>query len=810
MKKPKYYSVILIIMMLAGCYKQSLVQPETDATITASATSIPEITITPTPSPTPEPGDMVNDGDSAIFAGDYETAIEIFQASLDSSDNPDITAESNLGLGKAYYYQENYGPSLNYLRVAAEAEDTEIAARANYLLGKAYTNLERYDEALSAYQTYLTQRPGLLDSHVYELMGEINITIGNYQQAITFYEQAYRTDPEGGDESLTVKIAVAYDDSGDDETALMLYKDIQNTSNNDYTKAQIDLLIGRIYLSRGDPETANNYLQDVVNNFPFTYDAYSALVTLVNDGVPVNEYQRGLVNYYVGNYGLAVEAFDRYLAGSPGSITDSVLYYKALATRAAGVNNGESYYEEAIALWQQIIDNYPDSTYYIDAWEDIEFTRWAYLDDPASAAETALSLVALYPEEPEAADFLFLAGRDYERADMLVEAANTWQQIASEYPNSEDAFQASYFAGIALVRTGDWVAAQRVFSQALVIAYQPAEIAASYFWIGKCQEAQGEISAALDSWKQAQIADPFGYYSIRAEDLLIGRDILTEPVTLDLNPDLSSYRAEAEAWVREVFNIPADTNLESPGLVANDPRFQRGLEYWSLGLYEEGKAEFESMRLEYDSDPAQTFRLIPVLVEIGFYRSALAASTSLLWDAGLEGGTALNAPEYFSRIRFGAYYLDWVLPIAELEDISPLLLLSVMRQESTYEGFISSGAGAMGLMQIIPETGAQLANDLDWPEDYTSEDLYRPYISLVFGANYLKRQRNYFDGNLYAMLAAYNGGPGNTIFWKSLAPDDPDLLLEVIRIEETRNYIRLVTETHYIYRWLYGSDTANP
>jgi soluble lytic murein transglycosylase-like protein len=55
------------------------------------------------------------------------------------------------------------------------------------------------------------------------------------------------------------------------------------------------------------------------------------------------------------------------------------------------------------------------------------------------------------------------------------------------------------------------------------------------------------------------------------------------------------------------------------------------------------------------------------------------------------------------------------------------------------------------------------------------------------------------------MLAAYNGGPGNTIAWKNLTPnEDPDLFLEIVRIEETRDYIRLINEIHYIYGWLYG------
>jgi len=60
------------------------------------------------------------------------------------------------------------------------------------------------------------------------------------------------------------------------------------------------------------------------------------------------------------------------------------------------------------------------------------------------------------------------------------------------------------------------------------------------------------------------------------------------------------------------------------------------------------------------------------------------------------------------------------------------------------------------------------------------------------------------DNDLYAALAAYNAGPGNAAVWKELAGDDPDLLLEVVRFQETRNYIRYIYEIYTIYRTLYS------
>lgn len=803
--------LIVVMTILSACYQPgpAVIEPDQGQIQVIEATLTPTELILPTPTPTRAPEELVSDGERAIFVGDYDLAYDIFMDSLDQNPDPETTAQAQFGIGQALYLQDEYGLALDFLRLAAASEEQIVAARSNYLMGEIFTILERYDEALTAYQTYIDLRPGLIDSHIYEKRGDIYSELSDYTQAIASYEAAFRADPDAEANSLAVKIAIAHENNGDTETALTLFKDIYNNTENGYTKAEMDLRIGRIYLDQGYPDEAYPFFQDAVNNFPYAYDAYSALVTLVEAGVEVNEYQRGLINYYVQNYPLAIEAFDRYISSGAEVNADAALYHKALAVRADGVQTGTSRYQEAVNLWQQLILNYPTSEYYIDAWEDIEFTQWAYLEQHTAAAETSLTYVAQRPESPEAPNFLFLAGRAYERGGLLEQAAQTWARVAGEYPNSDETFRSTYFAGIVRVRLGDWDGAQPLFARALVLTSEPAEVAAAHLWIGKCQEALGDISAALDSWKIAQTSDPFGHYSIRAEDLLLEQSPFTPPTSYDLDPDLTSYRLEAENWLRNTFALPGDINLESPGLLAADPRYQQGLEFWSLGNYPAAKSAFESMRLEFEGDPAQTFRLIPALVEIGLYRSALVATTNLLRSADLQGAAALGVPGFFSRIRFGAYYLDWLLPVAEDEGIHPLLLLSIIRQESTYEGFIDSGAGARGLMQIVPATGAQLASELGWPENYTVDDLYRPHVSLVFGANYLKKQRNLFNGDLFAMLAAYNGGPGNTLIWEELSgSQDPDLFLETIRIEETRNYIRLINEIFAVYRWLYGENTS--
>jgi soluble lytic murein transglycosylase len=322
-------------------------------------------------------------------------------------------------------------------------------------------------------------------------------------------------------------------------------------------------------------------------------------------------------------------------------------------------------------------------------------------------------------------------------------------------------------------------------------------------WIGKSYQALGDEAKAQAAWQRAINIDPTGYYSERARDLLLDRPAFTPPVQHDLTFDRPAEQVEAEAWLRAAFAIPDDINLAGPGPLAYDPRLVRGTALWELGFSELARAEFEALRLDVSNSPIDSYRLANYLYDLGLYRSAIFAARQVLNLAGLDDAATLSAPVYFNRLRFGSYYRDLVIPLAVENDFHPLFLFSVIRQESLFEGFVRSSAGARGLMQIMPATGQGIVDRMGWPPDYSAEDLYLPFVNLTLGADYLAAQRDYFGGDLYAALAAYNGGPGNAAAWDELSGGDLDLFVEVVRFEETRNYIRGIYEVFSIYRWLY-------
>ncbi len=770
-------------------------------TATPSLTPTPTITPTPTPTPTPQPAGWLTAGQQALFDGDWDTALTAFQNAASQTSDPAIIAAAQLGLGRVHLYARHYGQALETLRgLITTYPQTQAAIDAYFYLAQTYQALERYDEAAKAYQAFLQHRPGYIDAYLYEWMGDNRFNAGDYHGAASAYQAALQAaPPESRRYGIQLGIARSHHMLGNYTQAIAEYQALYQAEPNGYRRAALDWYIGQAYLALGDREHAYQAYLDAVNNYPAAYPSYQALVALVEAGVPVNDLNRGLTDYFAGQYGVAIQAFDRYL-NSPGEGKDTALYYKGLSLRAMGNHT------QATAAWQTLIDNYPQSRFWDKAWEQKAYTEWAYLDLYDQATETLLAFVQQAPTHPRAAEFLFDAARVQERANHLARAAALWERVAQQYPGSGYAFRSLYLAALTHHRLGEDPTANSLLQQALEHTSSPADVAAVYLWLGKLAQADGQATAARQAWEQAAAADPTGYYSERARDLLAGRPPFDPPPAFQFAVNWEAERRQAAAWVKDTFQLQTTADdLLNPGALASDARFIRGTELWRLGMYPEAKAEFENLREAVAADPANTFRLAEYYRQIGLYRSAIFAARHVLDLAGMDDAGTFTAPPYFTHLRFGPYYRELVVPIAQAYDFHPLFLYAVLRQESLFEGFVHSSAGARGLMQLMPATAQEIYQQTGWPPDFTVADLDRPRVSLTYGAHYLARQRDYFHGDLYAALAAYNAGPGNASVWENLASNDPDLFLEIIRYDQTREYIRRIYETFVIYRNLYGT-----
>lgn len=773
-------------------------------TRTPSLTPTPEATFTPTLIPTPIPAMRAGAGDRALFNGDYDTALLHYSVALQDSPDPSIRASAQWGQARIYYEQERYTETLRELQtLSAEYPQSPQAAQAYFLQGFIYYRLENYSAAADAWQMYLTLRPGHLDAYVNELRGDALFGAKRFAEALDAYTAAIQAPALGDDIHLDLKAASCYTQLGQYNDALALYDGIIARASSDFIKAQATYEAGRVHQNLGQNEAALEKFLFAVENYPLSYYSYLSLVALLDAGGTVSELDRGLVDYFAGQYVVAIAAFDRYLASNPADNDGTAYYYRALSRRNL------SFYDEALADYTTFIEGYPNHPRWGDAWGERAFIEWAQKGEYSKAAETLLGFVQAAPNTNLASDYLMSAARIYERDGQNDKATETWARVANEYPGTLNAANAVFLMGVIYYRDGNYASALESFNRSLVLSESSArEQSRALLWLGKSQEKLGNAEAALDAWRDGQNRNSGGYYSERARDLLLERAPFAPPASANYAPDLEAEREDADRWMRLTFNLGDDVDFDTLGPLAADARVIRGREYWDLGLYEKAKLEFEDLRsqLETTQDAVGSYRLTNYLLDIGMYRSAIFAARQTLTIAGLNDHAAsMMAPMYFSRIRYGFYFSDLVIPEAQKNGLDPLLVFSVIRQESFFEGFVSSTANARGLMQVIPSTGAQIAGELGKPLNYTEKDLYRPQVSVMFGTYYLNKNRSLFEGDFYAMLAAYNGGAGNTLQWKALAGDDPDLLLESVRFEETRNYIRNIYEIYAVYKRLYGT-----
>jgi soluble lytic murein transglycosylase len=437
------------------------------------------------------------------------------------------------------------------------------------------------------------------------------------------------------------------------------------------------------------------------------------------------------------------------------------------------------------------------------AWLEKAQTQ-ATAGDIESAVAVYRDFATQYPKHPQAPEALWRAAQLLDRAPSGKdsEAAQAYRAVQQTYPAGEHASEALYRAGLAAHAAGDDKTALTAL-ETLSNTYPASDwSAAGLMWQGKLTLAQGETVTATTFFSRAAAFDPTSYYSVRAADWLQGKSTPLRPVSATLTFDEPAQRAEAEAWLAARLNITDTAQLR--GLradLAADPTLQRALELNKLGLQSEAGDEFTTVRRAHPSDAVALYQLAILFRDVGAYRHSIAAADALLRVLGVQ---VADAPPFLARFVYPAYYANLVVPEAQARGLDPLLLLALIRQESLFESISYSSAAAHGLMQIIPATGQEIATALNWP-DYSRTDLYKPYISIKFGTYYLARQRDTLDGDLYAALAAYNGGPSNSARWKAASSGDPDVFYEAISLGETQLYIRRISEYYEVYKKLYSA-----
>ncbi|MBE5795281.1 MAG: hypothetical protein E7323_11450 [Clostridiales bacterium] len=197
---------------------------------------------------------------------------------------------------------------------------------------------------------------------------------------------------------------------------------------------------------------------------------------------------------------------------------------------------------------------------------------------------------------------------------------------------------------------------------------------------------------------------------------------------------------------------------------------------------------------------------------LGIITSILVLLSVLMWINRLNSGKELDkvyqaraAAQQQVADEHPYQYRELIEAQAEQYNLHPAFVASIVLNESSFRPHVKSGAEAMGLMQIRPDTGEYVNRALDVP-GYNHDMLYDPETNIRFGCYYLGELSERFGGDPVLVAAAYNAGPTNVQNWlnnSTYSSDRRTLPIENIPYGDTQTYARRVLRDYAAYKRLY-------
>jgi len=182
------------------------------------------------------------------------------------------------------------------------------------------------------------------------------------------------------------------------------------------------------------------------------------------------------------------------------------------------------------------------------------------------------------------------------------------------------------------------------------------------------------------------------------------------------------------------------------------------------------------------------------------YRGIIFAEKLL---STLDSPALLSLPREILELLYPRVFVDLI--IDSLKDreteMELFLVLSIVREESRYNSEAQSSKGALGLMQLMPDTASWILRD-----EISAVKLLQPSVNISAGTTYLDYLYKRFDITEY-VVASYNGGPNNVGKWISQNRGRSlEEFIEEIPYRETRNFVKKVYTSYQMYRFLYDDD----
>ena len=307
----------------------------------------------------------------------------------------------------------------------------------------------------------------------------------------------------------------------------------------------------------------------------------------------------------------------------------------------------------------------------------------------------------------------------------------------------------------------------------------------AHYWKARALERLGRVDEAQTVYGQVAAEWPMTYYGQLSESRLRHpRPAGRQPRENRTNPVMNGHASSA-------FRI--------------NTHFQKATELSKLGLRREALEELLVVKRQYHDQPQTMYALARHMLELGDFEAPIVIAKQYFREPLERRRISFGSPLW--RMAYPTGYMPQIRRYAA-SHVAPFLVAGIIREESLYNPKALSSVGAMGLMQLMPETANRIAGRLDL-DSVGREDLLQGDLNIRLGVDYVGQLLREYKGNLIRAVAAYNAGPEAVNRWIARFGDrDPDEFVELISYRETRRYVKRVLTSYRIYQTLYSTTCS--
>jgi len=699
----------------------------------------------------------------------------------------------NYKAGLELYQQGDYRQAISeLLKIKYSTLNLPLYIKSQYILGDCYRKIEDWDRAIEVYKNLVIDDPILTDYSLFHL-AEIYRLKGEYRESTAIYQQIIENFPQ----SLIIpetnyQTAQNYRELNDIASAVIYYKNILEDSKDNQLKAKVLLELSEIYWQ------GKKYI-----------DSLNCLYEILNEGYRLkrnSEPEELLIGYFYKiqedlkdiqiPYHILVKCADIFFKYRQYNLAED-LYREVIETFPKAPDIAEVYYKRARALYykkeykeafnqcEEIITKFPPGEITIKAnylgGNSLRSSGERYL-----AIDKYKKIIKQYPESYYTRQSYLRLAESYFQLKEKEKGISLWRELINKYPNS-------YESMTSLWNLARYYTNKNSYSESLDYYRELSERFSqsrlgddALYWKGKILENIGSDEEAKIVYEKLVREYPLSYY---AERIIEQRSDIsfTWPISLSRKEDFINL----EEFLKKYDKIREKDQLA----------LLKAELFEEISFYKESIVELKGALNHNFGNIFLLFKLSDVFKKNEDYYDSLNY-TEIIFNYFKDNHQLEDLPLELWQSFYPLYYEDVIRERALEYEIDPLLVLATIREESRFNSWNESVAGARGLMQIIFSTGEWIAQKLNL-EDFNDDMLFDPEINIDLGCWYINYLKERFLNDPILIISGYNAGPGTTSKWlKEYDRSDLDNFVENIPYSETREHIKKVMKSYQMYKRL--------